>query len=510
MSNSPVLILVDDSAMSYVGGGTIWGGSESAHWVDNNSSFAGGAQNAGPFGSFSYTFQGTSIAFYGNTSPPDRAQTLSVRIDGDSEYQSTQPAPQEYRQWYVSPTLSDAAHTIVMNDLVSIDLDYATVTAGSSTPLKGTTLIVDDADPELVYAGKWATNTNFFTTGHGFPSGLPFQNSTHQSNTVGDSVTFQFAGTSVEVHGVFQWNATGSIAASFSVDGKPSGLTFSSSTEAPFNDEPNFEFFKATGLQPGNHTLVVNVTNAVGAQSLMLDYILYQPSFDTLASKPNFTAVATSASSAAASSATASSAAASSAAGSSSSHSNVKAIVGGVVGGLILLVLLGIGFLLWTRSRKRRATTSDNENYSSKIDAYGPNMTVNTNTTEWQERQGRASLDTSVTWPSSSVPSSTALMPSYDPSSLSSRQAYILARVEEISGLTAQLQREAAMSTDRERMAALQARIDQLTAENARLNNLPPPAYDSDHGQMVENSSEGSTVYSASSPGLTPTSSSKR
>ncbi|KAJ6543581.1 hypothetical protein DFH09DRAFT_37784 [Mycena vulgaris] len=434
MSTSQVLILVDDSAMSYVGGGAIWDGSESAHWIDNNSSFVVGA---GPPGSFSYTFQGTSIAFYGNTSPPDKAQTMSVRIDGDSEYQSTQPAPQEYRQWYVSPTLSDSTHTIVMDDLVSIDLDYVTVAAGPSTPLRGATLIVDDDDPELIYAGKWATNTNFFTVGHGFPSGLPFQNSTHQSSTVGDSLAFQFAGTSVEVHGVFQWNVTGSIAASFSVDGKPSGLSFVSSTEASFDDQPNFEFFKATGLQPGNHTLVVNVTNVVGAQSLMLDYILYQPSFDTLASKPNF------------------SAASSPASASHSPQSNVKAIAGGVVGGLVL-VLLGVAFLLWNRSRRRRAGFE----FSSRVDAFDPNR--RTNPTGGYENQGATE----------------ALMTTYDPLSLSSRHPYIRAEIDRLPA-------------------------EPVVVENTQLNDLPPPAYDSDHGQTVADYSEGSTAYTPSSTGMT-------
>ncbi|KAJ7107080.1 hypothetical protein C8R44DRAFT_714866 [Mycena epipterygia] len=361
MASSQVLILVDDSAMNYVGGSAIWGPSGSAHWVDGNSSFAGGSSNAGPFASFNYTFQGTSIAFYGNTPPAENTQTMSVRIDQDTAYQSTYPAPQEYRQWYASPALSDATHTVVMDAMVFIDLDYATVTAGPNTPLKSTTLIVDDDDPEFVYEGKWTRNTNFFTTGHGFPSGLPFQNATHQSTTIGDSLTFQFAGTSVEVRGVFQWNATGSIGASFSVDGNSSALTFSSSPQAPFNDQPNFEFFKATGLQSGNHTLVINVTNVAGAQSLMLDYILYQPAYDTLASKPNFTTPVT-----------ASTSPTPLPVSDTSTHksTNIGAIVGGVLGGVVFLVLLGLCLLVRNRSRRHRANAiaEDGDIFSAKID----------------------------------------------------------------------------------------------------------------------------------------------
>ncbi|KAJ7471071.1 hypothetical protein FB451DRAFT_1559547 [Mycena latifolia] len=380
--------------MSYVGGSTIWSDSPSAHWVDGNSVFAEGAQNGGPFGSFSYTFQGTSIAFYGNTSPSDKAQTMSVQINSDSAYQSTYPAPQEYRQWYASPTLSDAAHTIVVDNLVLVDLDYATVTAGPNTPLNGTTLIVDDDDPEIIYAGNWMTNKNFFTTGHGQPSGLPFQNATRQSNTIGDSLTFQFAGTSVAVRGVFQWNITG----------------LRSTTSQILSS------FNASGLQPESHTLIVNVTNVVGAQLLRLDYILYEPSFDTLAAKPNFASTA--------------------AVASNHRHTNAKAIAGGVVGALVLFALLGVAFLLWTRFRRRRAARTPRENhiFSSKSEVYTPLV-----------------------------------------STYSSRQ-------EEINGLTAQLKRETAR------------RIDLLVAENARLADLPPPAYDDDHGTRVDDLPAGSTV----------------
>ncbi|KAJ7471069.1 hypothetical protein FB451DRAFT_326599 [Mycena latifolia] len=503
MSANQVLILVDDSAMSYVGGSTIWGDSPSAHWIDGNSAFAEGAQNGGPFGSFSYTFQGTSIAFYGNTSPSDKAQTMSVQIDSDSAYQSTYPAPQEYRQWYASPTLSDATHTIVVDNLVFIDLDYATVTAGPSTSLNGTTLIVDDDDPEITYAGDWTINTDFFTTGHGQPSGLPFQNATHQSNTIGDSLTFQFAGTSVAVRGVFQWNLIGSIAASFSVDGKSSSRTFSSSTEAPFDDQPNFEFFNATGLQPGNHAMVINVTNVVGTQFLRLDYILYEPSFDTLAAKPNFTSPASS------SSATPSAAPATAPVlASNPHHTNVKAIAGGVVGALVFLALLAVAFMLWTRSRRRRVANAFQENgiFPSKIDVYvPPRPDIQINTAGSRERQGGGSLDTDATlWATSSIAPSTAPMSSYNPSSFSSRQAYIRARMEEISGLTTQLERETAVSDgDREQITALQRRIDLLVAENARLANLPPPAYDDDRGTPVDDDHAGSTVYSVSSPTMT-------
>ncbi|KAJ7266840.1 hypothetical protein C8J57DRAFT_1068625 [Mycena rebaudengoi] len=291
-STSQVMILVDDTAMQYAGA-NIWGPSPSAHWVGGNSSFAAGTANAGPFGAFNFTFQGTSVVFYGNTSPSDKAQTFTVAIDGDPPHPAAYPAPQQYRQWYASPPLSDATHTVSLDNMVFIDLDYAVVTAGPSTPLKGTTIIVDDNSPELIYSGKWIQNTNLFETGHGYAPGLPFQNAAHQSTTIGDSFTFQFAGTSIEVHGVFQWAVPGSVDATFVLDGTSTSLSFPPTPTKPlFDDQPNFMFFSASNLAAGNHTLAMNVTNVEGAQGFMFDYILYSPSFDSLALKPNFAATA--------------------------------------------------------------------------------------------------------------------------------------------------------------------------------------------------------------------------
>lgn len=115
---------------------------------------------------------------------------ITVTIDDDSPYNTSydDPKPQSYRQWYQSPTLSDGSHKISLDNIAGTSLDYIVVTAGNSTPLAETTVIVDDNDPAIVYTGSWAHT--FETFGRLFP----FGNGTHSSTNPGDTATFMFTG----------------------------------------------------------------------------------------------------------------------------------------------------------------------------------------------------------------------------------------------------------------------------------------------------------------------------
>ena len=140
---------------------------------------------------------GTSVAFFGNTPPPTNSQWVLVSIDGGQAYNtsSMDPSPPTTRQWYQSPTLPDAQHTISITHIPSISVDYAVVTAGQNTPLSSdTTLIVDDGDPSIRYTGDWTRNTNIFTSSDNPMVGLPHGNATHQSTSTGASATFGFTG----------------------------------------------------------------------------------------------------------------------------------------------------------------------------------------------------------------------------------------------------------------------------------------------------------------------------
>lgn len=120
---------------------------------------------------------------------------MTVTIDGDTPYTTYyMDTPESYIQWYQSPTLTEGPHILKADGIWGTGIDYATVTVGQQTPLAGKNIIVDNDDPSVHYSGSWTRNTNRFLA---TVSGLPFRNSTHRSNTPGDTITFRFTGHSL-------------------------------------------------------------------------------------------------------------------------------------------------------------------------------------------------------------------------------------------------------------------------------------------------------------------------
>ena len=139
---------------------------------------------------------GTSVAFFGITPPAYSSQSLNVSIDGSAPFKTSynDPNPPSYRQWYQSPTLPEGSHNITLTQLAGTSVDFAIVTAGNDTPLSGQIAIVDNENPAITFQGNWRQNTASFVSSQ-IPVGLPFQNSTQNSTTIGDSLTFLFTGT---------------------------------------------------------------------------------------------------------------------------------------------------------------------------------------------------------------------------------------------------------------------------------------------------------------------------
>jgi len=121
-----------------------------------------------------------------------------LTIDNDDPFDATVPnfgAQSNYTQSYQVPLLEDGVHTVRVSELQG-GLDYVIITAGPSTPFNETTnVMVDDDDvSEIHYSGNWDRNTEIITINGGRPSGPPLGNTTHRTNTIGDSLIFQFAG----------------------------------------------------------------------------------------------------------------------------------------------------------------------------------------------------------------------------------------------------------------------------------------------------------------------------
>ncbi|KAJ4482594.1 hypothetical protein J3R30DRAFT_3700142 [Lentinula aciculospora] len=251
-----------------------WGtaGVGGGSWLGNTSTYIGS-----PGGDIVVSFQGTSISFTGNTPSSTNPPTwFLVGIDPDA------------------PHFPMLEHRFIPN---GIKHQLLLMGLSVTTPLSGTTIIVDDQSSEIVYMGNgWMTSDAELNIGGGWINGPPLGNTTHRTSTVGDGLHFQFSGSTLSVYGVFEWTATGSMGIDFTLDGETtSSLLFvPTGTSTSHTETPHYLFFSSGILQAGNHTLFKNVTQSDGNQSLIFDYLTYKPSFTSLSSRPNFTASASS------------------------------------------------------------------------------------------------------------------------------------------------------------------------------------------------------------------------
>lgn len=196
-----------------------------------------------------------------------------------------------YRPWYTSPVLSDHQHDLsffIPNALYAM-LDYLVVTAGPSTPLLGKTIIADDFDADIQYKGSWETDFGqIFPARDSNSTGrLSYRNTTHFTRHPGSSFSFDFTGTTVSVYCILQSHLAGRLGAKFSIDGSSAttyAAEFNNSTMRSF-DRTHTQFFNGT-VSAGTHRLDVEVTEITGDQSFMLDYILYEASYENALSKP--------------------------------------------------------------------------------------------------------------------------------------------------------------------------------------------------------------------------------
>ncbi|KIK04494.1 hypothetical protein K443DRAFT_417841 [Laccaria amethystina LaAM-08-1] len=369
---APSLSLIfDDTALGATYGGGSWTTSTLPSWYNGSCLYPAFAIGGNGTGTASFSFQGTSVAFFGNTAPVfTDSQILTVAIDGGKPYNTTydDPSPQSYRQWYRSPTLAEGKHNISLSHIAGTALDFAVVTVGRNTPLARTKVIVDNEDPSITYTGSWTQNTDKFVPGS-LPSGLPYHNSTHQSVNAGDSFAFSFTGSSVSIYGIMSWANLGSIETTYTLDGSPLSRTYTVTQSTPqfagnSSDQNNYLLFSLDSILSGNHMLVVNVISVTGGQTFIFDYLTYTPYFWSLASMPNLTGVSSTSGAHSSSTSTPSPSVTS-----SSKSSPAGAIAGGMIGGLILLSAIA-AFFYWFGKRSASQNTAQNTalptNYASE------------------------------------------------------------------------------------------------------------------------------------------------
>ncbi|KAJ8507959.1 hypothetical protein ONZ45_g9718 [Pleurotus djamor] len=331
-------------------------------------------------------FSGTSIACFGHGD----GKVVSSLDDGPPSYTSLALLPQTYQSWFRLGDLSESRHALSLSFAARVYLDYIVITPSPSTPLQGRTLMVDDKSPSMNYTGDWVTiQDQAFDTGDGLEQ--PAQGGTlRQSKTVGDRAVLLFTGSSVSVYGIVQWKLSGRVSTAYIVDGsKPTMVTIDS--EGPghrYTDQPNYPFFH-TDLPPGNHTLVIVLTEVAGEQSFMLDYVVYSATFDNVTVMPRLS--------------------------STDMHpwdvpplvyphadTPVGAIVGSVTGGVVFLcVVLFLGLVWW---RKRKQTQQGSPSARDEIDPDPDPPTQHTFTTRMSSINPVDSSSSSSASPSTSGP----------------------------------------------------------------------------------------------------------
>ncbi|KAJ7579717.1 hypothetical protein C8J56DRAFT_795901, partial [Mycena floridula] len=245
-----------------------------------------------------------------------------------------------YAEWYQSPLLAEGLHILNITNAITGNLttfvDFMTVTPGNSTKLDGRTLMVDDTYSGIEYDSNWSMVNDSAAT-----SDYAFQGTTHLAYKPGSTFSFSYAGTNMTLYGVFRGDKVGSLDIAISVDEQPSIHQSYNASSAEFSvPQPNFALFSTGDFDAGTHTVTVNLTRCEN-QLLVLDYILYTPSFSTLATMPNLTNSITPSTTL-----------------NDTNKKPIAAIVGGTVGGVVLLSLFGLLFA-WRWKHRRAAPTVD-------------------------------------------------------------------------------------------------------------------------------------------------------
>ncbi|KAJ7351301.1 hypothetical protein DFH08DRAFT_806028 [Mycena albidolilacea] len=256
---------------------------------------------------FHMLFDGTSISVTGSSQGGLGSGSFNITLDGNTStvHRATSDAEHLYIYfpWYQSPSLSDVEslqlHDISITILGEyLTIDYLAIAPRMETTLLGKTLMVDDRYTGLRFLGSWETGHSTFRNPGG-PSGSPdtisysFQNTTHITSTSGSILQFTYTGTEMTLYGVFLWDKLGSFELVTKIDNQEptttSFSTFSNGTsDNGITQQPNFILYASPKFPAGNHNVTFTLSKCKN-QTLIIDYILYTPSFNSLATMPDLT-----------------------------------------------------------------------------------------------------------------------------------------------------------------------------------------------------------------------------
>ncbi|KAJ6530950.1 hypothetical protein DFH09DRAFT_140911 [Mycena vulgaris] len=324
MSSSVAIVDEKDALVHYAGS---WNDAGSAAEFNGTTTWS-----AVQGSTVSFTFVGTSIGVFGTVAAKNPPQSsLTFLVDNSIQGTYTPPANMladiHHEELWASPTLGSGSHTLVITQSAAqalgvIFLDYFMFNT-TSTSIKS--YFIDDRDARVTYTPEWRK----------FIGDNDFMHTSQESTSPGDSFSLKFEGTSVSYYGGITASDAGVMNASIVLDGgKPTFFIAPASPAAVTNNL----IFESGIINDGSHTLVITQENQF---TVWTDYFLITPGTASAASStpsPSTT-----------------SGSGSDTTGESSKKSTpIGAIVGPVIGIVLLIALAAAAFILCRRRKRRR------------------------------------------------------------------------------------------------------------------------------------------------------------
>ncbi|KAF5340814.1 hypothetical protein D9758_017642 [Tetrapyrgos nigripes] len=416
---------------------------------------------------------------YGSTPPSTSNQTFVIADD---------------LLHYPQPSYKGALFTLTSVERLTfaedVEFDYMLLSVTNETDLGGQTILVDDSSEEIRWSGSWEPQETNITLSDPKLTVAAHGNGTHISSTEGDSFTFQFAGTSVQVFGVIL-DLFSPYTIQATIDGQRNTRKTSQNDRVMAHA---LLFATENDLAPGNHTLVVTIQELSKTAVVAIDYILYTPSFQTIVDKPVFPLVdATNNTTTSSSTADPTSSSTADPTSSVLSDPGSSKISGGVIAGVTIggIAFFAVAILaLWLWRRKQRKMNL--EKLSDRIPE--PFMSESSARTHPGIRRKHRPAD------SPSVPDVVVEHLSTDAKgrrvlAVSNEDQQNLrehrdALEEQMQQMEVQSQAGNVDQTNMEaEMREFRARLDMLTREMGRI--LVPPSYVSESGEVGEDAEVG-------------------
>ncbi|KIY65002.1 hypothetical protein CYLTODRAFT_424727 [Cylindrobasidium torrendii FP15055 ss-10] len=296
-------------------------------------------------GWFKYTFTGSRVRVRAGLAR--WGQNYRVKLD-DGEYK-IQTGQGEYDSGVLTPGEHTISYAVNSGNNLYPAFDFIAVTASEDTKMRGRTVITDDASGDVKYRGNGWSMSNLTVATFDYATG-PYQESSHWTSTVGDSLEFAFTGDSVALYGInaAAMQPLGNITIEYAVDGG-AAHTHRIGSDSTHTTIPMAQLLQVNGLSSTSHTLTMNVTDVVNAYPLAIDFIAYNATYDSISDMTG------------------------SASSSGRKHSShIGAIVGGVLGGLVFVALAGLFLYVQNNRRRRRVQTRSStirQRFDPQLDA---------------------------------------------------------------------------------------------------------------------------------------------